>query len=255
VQRWHRVASPAIQHPYRASAAPPRATWRDWRTLVVVFVGCAWLVSNGPSSRTTLACDRHAGTCELTQETATERSARPVAIADLRGASLEVIRGARWLRQYRLTLDTPGAPIRLRPAGSQDRMQAFVDAVDAFARSPADAALTASYGSVWGRFVQWAIGLGVVFLAFAYSLPTVRVRVDRDAQRLLFDLRPFGPLLARHRSYPLASVREARVAVRGTPAWVELRMHDGSAVRLAGSVAPHGSCEVLAARINDVLRG
>ena len=249
------MASPAVEHPYRAtSTGTPHASWRDWRTLIVVLAAFCALLLGCFSSRTILGCDRRAGTCQVTKETATETSARFIALNDITGASLKVNRGARWLRTYELALETPAGPVQLRPAGSQDEMQAFVDAVDGFVRTPGEASLAAGYGSVWGRFERWASVLGVLFAMFAYSLPTVRVTADRAAQRLVFDIRPFGRLFARQRSYALATVRQARVSVRGTPAWVELVLSDGTSARLPGSVASRGPCEVLATRINDVLR-
>jgi hypothetical protein len=259
------VTSAAVGHPYRArSTAVPRASWRDWRTLAVVFAAFCALLLGCFSSHTTLACDRRAGTCQLTKATVTETSARSVAVADLAGASLKVTHGARWLTTYQLALETRGGPLSLTPAGSQDQMQAFVDAVDGFVHAPQesrvstpgtrDFSLSTGYGSVWGRFEAWSVVLGLLFLIFAYSLPTVRMTADRFTQRLVFDIRPFGPLLARRRFYALSSVREARVSERGTPAWVELLMTDETSVRLPGSVAPRGSCQVLATRINDVLR-
>jgi hypothetical protein len=246
---------PAVDHPYRAtSPAAPHASWRDWRTLAIVFAAFCALLFGCLSSRTTLACDRRAGICQLTKETTAETSARSFALADVTGASLHVNRGARWLRTYELAIETRGGPVELRPASSQDQMQAFVAAVDGFVDAPGEASLSAGYGSVWGRFERWSIVLGVLFGVFAYSLPALRITADRATQRLVFDLRPFGPLLARQRSYALASVREARVSVRGTPAWVELVLADGTSVRLPGSVASQGPCKVLAARINGVLR-
>jgi hypothetical protein len=220
----------------------------------VVFAAFCGLLLGCFSSRTTLGCDRRAGTCQLTEETATETSARFIALTDSNGASLKVNRGARWLRTYELALETRGGAVQLRPAGSQDEMQAFVDGVNGFFRTPGEASLAAAYGSVWGRFERWASVLAALFALFAYSLPTLRVTADRAAQRLVFEIRPFGPLFARQRSYPLAAVREARVSVRGTPAWVELVLSDGTSTRLPGSVASRGPCEILATRINDVLR-
>jgi hypothetical protein len=252
------VTSAAIDHPYRArNAAAPRASWRDWRTLVVIFAAFGAVLIGCFSSRTALSCDRNAGSCQLTRATATATSARSIALADIEGASLKVNRGARWLRTYELTLETRNGPLRLTPAGSQDEMQSFAEDVDGFVRTPvrnAGPTLLAVYGSVRGHFERYSLLLGVLFLVFAYSLPTLRVSADRATRRLVFDIRPFGPFLARQRSYALASVREARVSGRGTPAWVELVMTDGTNVRLAGSVAPRGSCHVLATRINGVLR-
>jgi hypothetical protein len=249
------VASSAIDRPYRGSpTAAPQARWRDWRTLAAVFVALCALLLGCVSSHTTLACDRQAGMCELTRATAGETSARSIALSDITGASLKIIRGARWLRTYQIALETRGGPLELRGAGSEGEMQAFVKDVDGFVRTPGPGRLAAGYGSVWGRLESWAIVLGVIFLMFAYSLPTVRVTADRATQRLVFDLRPFGPLLARQRSYSLAAVRQARVSVRGTPAWVELVLTNDTTVRLAGSVSSRGPCQVLAMRINDVLR-
>jgi hypothetical protein len=249
------VASTAVEHPYRAtSTEAPHARWRDWRTLVVVFAAFCALLLGCFSSRTILDCDRRAGTCQLTRETAIETSARFVGLSDITGASLKVNRGARWLRTYEFALETRGGRVQLRPAGSQDEMQAFVAAVDGFVRTPGQATLAAGFGSVWGRFERWSVALAVLFALFAWTLPTVRVTADRATQRLVFDIRPFGPLFARQRSYALAAVRQARVSVRGTPAWVELVLSDGTTARLPGSVASRGPCEVLATRINDVLR-
>jgi hypothetical protein len=240
---------------YRTSrTTPAQAHWRDWRTLVCLFVALSAFLAGYLSSRTSLRCDRNAGTCVLAKQTVAGSTERTIPLADLTGADLKVLREARYLRAYEMGLSTRADPIRLSPAGSDEDMHAFVDSVNAYVRSPAQPQLDAAYGSIGARLVTPSILFGAIFLAFVYFLPAVRVTADRGAHVLAFDIRPFGRLLARRRAYPLGSVRAARVSERGTPSWVELSMLDGTTARVVGSTAPHRRAEMIAAMINGVLR-
>jgi hypothetical protein len=241
---------------YRSSpTSRAQAHWRDWRTLLCLFVALAAFLAGYLSSHTSLRCDRNAGTCVLATRTVVGSTERTIPLADVTGADLKILRQARYLRAYEMDLSTHAGPIRLSPAGSDEDMQAFVESVNSYVRSPAQPQLDVAYGSIGARLVTPSIVFGVVFLAFFYFLPTVQVTADRGKQLLVFDIRPFGRLFARQRTYPLASVRTARVSERGTPSWVELSMLDGTTARVVGSTAPHRRAEVIADTINGVLRG
>jgi hypothetical protein len=232
-----------------------QAHWRDWRTLACLFVALSAFLAGYLSSHTSLRCDRNAGTCVLAKRTVAGLTERTIPLADITGAGFKVLRQARYLRAYEMDLSTHADPIRLSPAGSDEDMQTFVESVNAYVRSPAQPQLDVAYGSIGARLVTPSIVFGAIFLAFVYFLPAVRVTADRAEQVLAFEIRPFGRLLARRRTYSLGSVRAARVSERGTPSWVELTMLDGTTARVIGSTTPHRRAEVIAAMINGVLRG
>jgi hypothetical protein len=250
--RWRPV--PDVQTYRTSRTVRTQVRWRDWRTLACLFVALSAFLAAYLSSHTSLRCDRNARTCVLARRTVAGSTERTIPLAEITGAHLKILRQARYLRAYQMDLSTPSGPIRLSPAGSDEDMQAFVESVNAYVRSPAQSQLDAAYGSIGARLVTPSIVFGAIFLAFVYFLPAVRVTADPGKQVLAFDIRPFGRLLARRRTYPLGSVLAARVSEGGTPSWVELSMIDGTTARVVGSTAPHRRAQAIAAMINGVLR-
>jgi hypothetical protein len=209
------------------------------------------------SSHTSLSCDRAAGSCRLLQQTVTGSSERTLPLADVTGAKLLVIHGTRHSTKIQVDLATKSEVIHLRSGRVDDDMRSFVTAVNAFVRAPAEPRLDAAYGDVWGAVRSCAYVVAVIFLVGVFVTPEVRASIDRGQQLLVFDIRPFGPVLSRRRTFPTALVLEARpysitFGARGV-LFVRLYMIDGTSWDVAGSTASGRRCREIADRINGVL--
>jgi hypothetical protein len=246
-------------HPYRPTpSAPNEARWRNWWGLVaMVVIGVAFLGLN-LSSHSSLSCDRAAGSCQLLQQTVAGSSVRPLALAEITGAKLVIMNQRRHSTTFEVDLATRSEVIHLGSGKSESDMRSFVQAVNAFVRTPAQQKLDAAYGDVWATAKFWAWIFAAVFLVFSYATPAVRVSLDPGDPLLVFDIRPFGALLARRLTYPAASVLEARpylsgIGLKGRSLSVRLYMVDGTSVGVAGSASSARRCRQIADMINGVL--
>jgi hypothetical protein len=260
---------PDIAHgPYRtARSTVAHDRWRDWRTIVffATVVAGMWLLCL--SVRTTFACDREAGRCSLQTHTVLGTTERVVPLASVTGATLTLFSDPRCRPGTErecppgVQLLTTAGEIRLPSAGSDVELIAFDRAVNQFVRTPDAPTLAVAYGSVWRRCVGYAPIFVLLLVGCLFVRPGVRVTSDRATQRLVFEIRALGPVLARKRTYDLATVQAAMVLTatarsrrpRYSRASVQLVMRDASRVEVPVSGGSPSGCQAIADKINEVL--
>jgi hypothetical protein len=251
--------------PYRtARSTVAQARWRDWRTILffAAVVAGMWLLCL--SVRTTFACDREAGRCSLQRHTVLGTTERVIPLASVTGAALAAFSDPRCRpgleRECPLDihLSTTAGEIRLPSAGSDVELSAFSRAVNQFVWTPDEPTLAVAYGSVWRRCEGYAPIFVLLLVGCLFIRPGVRVTSDR-AQRLVFEIRALGPVLARKRTYDLATVQAATVLTarsrrrRYSRASVQLVMRDASRVDVPVSGGSPRGCQAIADKINEVL--
>ncbi len=254
--------------PYRtARSTVAQARWRDWRTIVffATVVAGMWLLCL--SVRTTFACDREAGRCSLQTQTVLGTTERVIPLAIVTGARLALFDDPRCRPGTErecppgVQLLTTAGEIRLPSEGSDVELSAFKRAVDQFVRSPDAPTLAVAYGSVWRRCEGYAPIFVLLLVGCLFVRPGVRVTSDRAKQRLVFEIRALGPVLARKRTYDLATVQAATVLTatarsrrpRYSRASVQLAMRDASRVDVPVSGGSPRRCQAIADKINEVL--
>jgi hypothetical protein len=206
--------------PYRtARSTVVQARWRDWRTILffATVVAGMWLLCL--SVRTTFACDREAGRCSLQTHTVLGTTERVIPLASFIGATLASFHEPRCQERecpLDVLLSTTAGEIPLPSAGSDVELSAFYGAVNQFARTPDAPTLAVAYGSVWRRCEEYAPIFVLPLVGCLFVRPGVRVTSDRATQRLVFEIRALGPVLARKRTYDLATVLVAPTLVVGT---------------------------------------
>jgi len=257
--------------PYRTvRSTVAQARWRDWRTILffATVVAGMWLLCL--SVRTTFACDREAGRCSLQTHTVLGTTERVIPLASLTGAALFSFHDPRCRPGTErecppdVLLFTTAGDIRLPSAGSDVELSAFYRAVNQFVRTPDAPTLAVAYGSVWRRCEGYAPIFVLLLVGCLFVRPGVRVTSDRATQRLVFEIRAVGPVLARKRTYDLATVLTATVLTatvltarsrrpRYSRASVQLVMRDASRVDVPVSGGSPRGCQAIADKINEVL--
>ena len=251
--------------PYRTVCSTvAQARWRDWRTILffATVVAGMWLLCL--SVRTTFACDREAGRCSLQTHTALGTTERVIPLASVTGAALAPFPDSR-CQERECPLDvrlfTTAGEIRLPSTGSDVELFAFNRAVNQFVRTRDARTLAVAYGSVWRRCEEYAPIFVLLLVGCLFVRPGVRVTSNQATQRLVFEIRALGPMLARKRTYDLATVQVATVLTatarshrpRYSRASVQLVMRDASSVDVPVSGGSPRGCQAIVDKINAVL--
>jgi hypothetical protein len=254
------MSLPTETSPYRAASSPASVvrSWRDYATISICALGSAWYFALGVSgsTRVELHCDRSAGTCRLDETTLFGTSSKDLALASIRGArSFFVNTGKHAAAKHAVELLTTAAPVRLPDGNAPDNQRvAVVPPIQTFLESTTQPRLDVAYGhaDTWADVGKSGFEFALMMIAVLLLRPGVRIYAAEGV--LVFEVRPWGPLVVTKRRFELAHAGSAWINKSRRGGSVVLAMRDGSTRPLGyWAFSTRGASARLRDRIDEVI--
>jgi hypothetical protein len=245
-----------------AEAQPPLvARWMD-RTGIPIALGIMLVMdvlALGPGTTVTFSCDRPSALCllDVKRPVNSYNWSFPLAnLYDVPAVTRRRHKGSN-ITDVIVSLETKDHTLELPMECTDTERSAFSAAARTFLKSRDQGRLELTCAKAKGTSKEVATMLLVelaILLLVRLLTPSVRIWADRVRHKLVFDIRPFGPLFARRKEYDLYAVREAivqrSIMFNGTSS---VRLAMGAQTFALGAWASGTGSWRLADKINEVL--